>query len=247
MRTGPLRRRSLHAQAVQRLHEMIVTGELPPGARLGEVALSTILGISRTPLREALKSLAAEGLVALTPRRGARVAPLRPERAVALFRVLGSLEGLAAELAATRLEARDLARLERLHARMLAHHAAGDRRAYFRLNDRIHQLVLAFADNPVLGETHARLMVEARRGRYMAIISKERWDEAVGEHTALLAAFRAGDPDRAGRIWRRHLERTGEVVEATLRAAEDSPDLATQAAGSGAAAEITAVLSPPED
>jgi len=215
-----LHRQSLHTRTIDQLRDMIVEGELAPGARIVEAELCEQLGISRTPLREALKVLASEGLVELLPHRGARVTEVRPEEVGELFEVVAGLEGLAAELAAERMSERDLERLRDMHGRMARHHALRRRHDYFRLNHKMHQLIVALAGNSVLAATHEQLMVRARRSRYLAILSRERWDEAMAEHVELMAAFSARDATRAGALWRRHVARTGEVTQAALAAGE---------------------------
>jgi DNA-binding GntR family transcriptional regulator len=214
--TRLIRRRPLHDEAAERLRDMIVEGHLAAGERVNEADLCAQLGISRTPLREALKVLAAEGLVDLLPRRGARIARLGAREVGELFEVLSGLERTAAELAAARVTAKDLARLRRLQQRIEQHHQARRRHEYFRENQALHEAIVALSGNVVLKETHARLMVRVRRARYAAILSQERWDESVREHAGILAALEAGDARRAGELMHRHVARTGEVVGAAL-------------------------------
>lgn len=209
-------RQSLHDQTIDRLRDMIVEAELTPGDRIIENDLCEQLAISRTPLREALKVLASEGLVELLPHRGARVTEITAVEIGELFEVIATLEGLAAELAAANMKDRDIKRLESMHERMMKHHAGRRRHDYFLLNHKIHQLIVSLAGNSVLIITHTRLMAQARRGRYMAILSRERWDEAMQEHVEIMVAFRSHDAKAAGQIWRRHVQRTGDVVRATL-------------------------------
>jgi DNA-binding GntR family transcriptional regulator len=210
------RPRPLHEEVVDRLRDMIVEGEMEAGERLHEVSLSQTLNVSRTPLREALKLLANEGLIDLLPGRGARVSALSPEDVGELFEVVSGLERLAAELAATRMTARDLERLQKMHDRMAAHFSAGERHEYFILNHDIHVAIVAAAKNGVLAATHAGLMVKARRGRYAALASEERWKEAMSEHEALMEAFRKRDGRTAGEILFQHDRRTGETTKALL-------------------------------
>ena len=214
--THRVRREALGTQALDRLREMIIEGELAPGTRVVESALCAALDVSRTPLREALKLLAAEGLVELLPHRGARIARFTAAEARELFEVIAGLESLAAEFATTRMTERQLGHLEQLHARMARHHARRRRHDYFHLNSHIHEMIVELSGNSVLRETHARLMARAGRGRYMAILSPERWDEAMGEHEAVMQAFRGRDPVFAASVWRQHLRRTGEVVQQAL-------------------------------
>jgi DNA-binding GntR family transcriptional regulator len=201
---------------------------LRPNEKLVEAELCARLGVSRTPLREALKVLDNEGLIAILPHRGARVTEITPEEAGDLFEVLASLEGLAAELATQRMAEQDLARLEERHLRMRQYHSARRRHDYFKLNHKIHQLIVTLSGNTVLAATHTRLMVQARRSRYMAILSQARWNEAMDEHHVVMEAFRDRDAEKAARIWRQHVLRTGEVVRATIdpeRFAKGRPEL----------------------
>ncbi|MEM6487806.1 MAG: GntR family transcriptional regulator [Pseudomonadota bacterium] len=206
------------------LRDRIVRGILAPDARIVERRLCAELEVSRTPLREALKLLEIDGLVEIHRHRGARVAPLRSDDARHLFEVLAGIEATAAALAAERIGPEAMAALEDMHAGMLTHFRAGERDAYFALNSRIHQAVLAAAANPYLSETHARLMLRAMRGRYAAIMEPQRLAEAMGEHEALMAALRVRNGAAAGRIWRRHLLRTGEAVAGVIDGTGDAAE-----------------------
>lgn len=212
------RPRPLHEEVVDRLRDMIIEGEIGVGERLHEINLAETLQVSRTPLREALKLLANEGLVELLPGRGARVSALSPEGVAELFEVISGLERLAAELAAVRMSARDLDRLKRMHEKMAAHFQAGERHEYFALNHEIHVAIVAAAKNDTLSAAHAGLMVQARRGRYTALASPERWSEAMSEHEALMDALTRRDAQLAGEILYRHDRRTGETTSEMLRA-----------------------------
>jgi len=203
----------------ERLRDMIVKGDLPPGARIVERRISADLNVSRTPVREALKLLRADGLIEISMHRGAQVTRYTEKEAEDLFDLISVIEGLAAERLARRLTGQTLRRLERLHARMLDEYAAGDASAYFDMNTEIHDTIVDEAGNPVLAESHRRVMVRARRGRFMAILDADRWRQAVEEHEAVMAAFRARDVQSAGEIWRTHLRRTGETVAHVLREA----------------------------
>lgn len=214
--TRLIRRRSLHDEVIERLRDMIVQGQLEAGERVNEAELCDQLGISRTPLREALKVLTSEGLIDLLPRRGARVARLGARELGDLFEVLSGLERTAAELAAARMTGKDFARLRRLQQRIEQHHHAGRRHEYFRENHALHEAIVALADNAVLAETHGRLMARVRRARYAAILSQERWDESVREHAEILAALEARDPRRAGELMHHHITRTGEVMRTAV-------------------------------
>ncbi|WP_288582237.1 GntR family transcriptional regulator [uncultured Methylobacterium sp.] len=209
-------RRGLHDQAVERLRALIVAGTLPAGSALVETELSAALGISRTPLREALKLLAVEGLVELRPNRSPLVAELRPDAVSELFEAIAAIERAAAELAALRATAADLAGLRRLQAEMEVHHAAGDLAPYFALNQRIHALIVACARNGPLREAHAALHARAEIARRRALDSRARWDESVAEHRAILDALEARDAAGAGRLLADHVGHTGTALLAGL-------------------------------
>ena len=216
-RKRTISRQSLHGQVADRLRDMLVHGELVPGEKVPVAALSQTLGVSLTPLREALKVLAEEGLVELTPNRGARVIPYTAEEAEALFEVIAGLESLAAELAASRMSNEELADLEAAHKKMRSYFEEKKRDQYFEINSHIHKKIVGYSSNDILINTHSKLMVRANRGRYIAIVDPERWREAMAEHEAVMEAFRARDAEHAGRIWRVHLLRSGQAVQNALR------------------------------
>lgn len=216
----PISRRPLHEEAVGKLRALIVQGSLPPGARLNERMLCEQLGISRTPLREALKLLAREGLVLLLPNRGAQVAPLEPGRLAEALEVMGALEALAGELACRHASAERIAQVRRLHEEMLAMHARGDRASYFRHNQAIHLAIVEASGNATLASTYRQLNANVLRARYMANLSKERWDEAVREHEEMLTALNARDVERLKRLLRDHLaHKLAAVLQALHKAA----------------------------
>jgi DNA-binding GntR family transcriptional regulator len=220
-------RQSLHGQVAERLRDMVVHGELVPGEKVPVAALSQTLGVSLTPVREALKVLAEEGLVELSLNRGARVIPYTVEEAEALFEVIAGLESLAAELAVKRMSDGDLSHLEEMHAQMTSCFKKKERDNYFELNNEIHKIIVKYSYNNILINTHEKLIVRANRGRYIALIDPERWREAMAEHESVMEAFRKRDTEVAGRIWREHLLKSGQAVQNALHrqsAGEVGPD-----------------------
>lgn len=213
----PILRRPLHEDAVEQLRALIVEGELAPGARLNERVLCEQLAISRTPLREALKLLATEGLVQLLPNRGAVVAGLDPARLADTFAVMGALEALAGELVCARANDAAIADIRALHFDMLAMHARGDLAGYFRYNQQIHLRIVEASGNPVLFNTYRQLNANVRRARYMANLSRERWDAAVQEHEAILRALAARDAPRLKALLAEHLARKLSAVVGALK------------------------------
>ena len=210
--------------ALGRLRRDIVLGALAPGERLAEPELCERLGISRTPLREALKHLAAEGLVLLRRNRSAVVAPLDARALEGLFEASACIESYAAGLSATRMAAAELRRLHALQDRMEALRAAGELYGYFEINQRIHRLVVEGARNPALVEAHDLLIGRLARARYLALAAHGgRWEESIREHREILAALEARDAERARRLFEHHVGRTGELVAAHVAGA-GSPD-----------------------
>ena len=212
-----VRAKPLHETVVERLRDMIVEGELASGERLHDANLARILQVSRTPIREATKLLATEGLVDLLPGRGARVSELSIEDILDLFEAIAGVERHACELAAERMSERDLDKLQRAHKRMARHHSAGERQPYFKLNHEIHLGIVAASKNATLQAIHASLMSRARRARYAALASHARWIEAMGEHDLIMAALTARDSRRAGEIMRQHDLGTALSIVAALK------------------------------
>jgi DNA-binding GntR family transcriptional regulator len=189
----PRRKGHLHLGAATRLRAMITSGELPPGTRLREVQLGEKLGVSRTPLREALRTLAAEGLVNQLPNRSMVVAELNAPDIEHLYRVFGAVEGLAGELAAERITEAQLAEMGRLLSRMVELHGAGERAEYMRINQEIHRMVIDIAANPVLLSVWQSLAPRVERARALSNLDRSRWTGALIEHTRMFAALAARD------------------------------------------------------
>ena len=213
-------RRSLHDELVERLRRQIVEGELAPGEKISEKALCEAYGVSRTPLREALKVLASEGLVVLTPHRGAHVSMLTIEDLEEAFPVIGALEALAGELACANATDAEIERISMLHLKMATAYRNRDRQAYFRLNERIHEALAAAARNPTLDRMRQMVGGRVARARYHANISTARWDRAMKEHEAILAALKARDGARLGRLLKAHLANKLESLREIVAAGE---------------------------
>jgi len=214
-------RRSLAEMAAEELRRLIVEGRLAPGARLGEHAFARRLGISRTPLREALKLLAREGLVVLQRHRGARVAPLDLDELVRTVEVLRHLELLVGELATLRATPEELRALHALHHDLESAHLRRDLEAYFAANQAFHLGLARAAGNPVLFDTYARLNDRIRRHRLFANLAPGRWQQAVEEHRRILELLLARDGPALGRALAEHLDhKLAALREDRSRAAE---------------------------
>ena len=211
-------RSALHAAVAARLKEMIIEGKLAPGARLNERVLCEQLDVSRTPLREAFKMLAGEGLIELLQNRGAVVARMGIEDIEAAFAVIASLEGLAGELAAKHISDQELAEIRALQFDMLASHTRRDLPGYFRANMRIHTLINEAARNPVLTETFQRLNTRIYATRYRSNLTNERWDKAIEEHNEILRLLEARDGKKLRALLEKHLLNKRDTIIAELKA-----------------------------
>jgi DNA-binding GntR family transcriptional regulator len=198
---------SLHDEILARLRDYIVEGHIPDGGRVPERQLCEMLGISRTPLREALKVLAAEGLVELLPNRGARVRALSEQDLGELFDMMGGLEGLAGRLACENITDEEIAEIERLHYEMYGFYLHRDMHGYFHVNQLIHERILEASRNAALKTAYANFAGRIRRVRYSANFARERerWGEAMREHETILEALRRRAGNELSDILFRHL------------------------------------------
>src|SRR3978361_1030153 len=173
----------LHDEVVSRLRHVLMEGEIAPGAKIPERELCASLGISRTPLREALKVLAADGLVVLLPNRGSRAAKLTQNAVKELFEVCEALEATAGELACPRISNDQLREIEVLQADMVKHHRARDLLSYYRCNRLIHESIVRAADNAVLAGFYESIAARIRRARFITTMSPAHWGVAgTGTH-----------------------------------------------------------------
>jgi DNA-binding GntR family transcriptional regulator len=219
-------RRPLHNEVADRLRDLITRSELSPGERLNERLLTKRFGISRTPLREAVRILSSEGLVKLLPNRGAIVAPVTRADAEDLFQVMAVLEALGGELACQRASDADIAQVRELHEQMRKCHARRDLDAYFDFNQRIHQKVIDCARNAELTATYRRISIRIRRVRYMANLSTDRWDHAMDEHDQILEALVQRDSRRLKALLAVHLQNKYEVIRDWLEQNEKAAEAA---------------------
>lgn len=212
----PIARVLLHDEVVSRLRDMIVDGRLAAGGRISERALCASFGISRTPLREALKVLAAEGLVELLPNRGAMVRTVSAQEARDMLELMGGLESFAAPLACARGSESEIAAIARLHETMRRHFERGERHEYFALNQRIHSAIIGLAGNASLAQMHASLGARMRRIRYVGNDVPAQWEGAMRDHEEIMQALAARDGARLAAALARHLANTWERVATSL-------------------------------
>jgi DNA-binding GntR family transcriptional regulator len=193
---------ALYEQVAERLRNRIFAHELAPGAWVDEQALAEEFGISRTPLREALKVLAAEGLVTMKVRRGAYVTEVSEKDLRDVYHLLALLEADAAAEVAARADATDLAALQALHDELEA--AVADRDRFFAVNERFHMALLERADNRWRLQMVADLRKVMKLNRHHSLLKRGRIEESLAEHRTLMAALRAGDAQAARDGMQRH-------------------------------------------
>ena len=208
---------SLHEQVAHRLRQMLVEGRIAPGAKLNERTLCELLSVSRTPLREAIKMLAAEGLVELLPNRGAIAVALTEADVLDTFEVMAGLEAQSGELAARRITDTELTEIKALHFEMMAAYTRRDLSGYYRLNAQIHQAINTAARNPVLSATYNRVNARLQALRFRSNQDGDKWTAAVREHEQMVAALEARDPQAMRTVLLAHLANKRDVVIAQIR------------------------------
>ena len=212
-------RAALHEQVAQRLRQMLVEGRIAPGAKLNERELAELLAVSRTPLREAIKMLAAEGLVELLPNRGAIALSLTEADVLNTFEVMAGLEGMAGELAAQRITPQELAEIQAMQFEMVAAYTRKDLSAYYAINSRIHAAISAAAKNPVLATVYNQVNARLQALRFRSNQDGEKWKRAVKEHEKMIEALAAHDGSGMREVLQQHLRNKRDVVLEQLREA----------------------------
>jgi DNA-binding GntR family transcriptional regulator len=209
---------TLPSAVADALRALIIEGTLAPGARLNERALCDRLRVSRTPLREAFRVLASEGLIELTPNRGAQVVALSEQDVQDAFELMGALEALAGELACARITADETAQIKALTFQMLACRARRDLPAYYRLNRQIHDRINVAARNRALAEAYAKQNLRIQNLRFRSNFDEEKWAKAARQHEAMVEALEARDGPRLASILRDHLRAKCDAVLEGVRA-----------------------------
>lgn len=212
----PISRRHLHDELLVRLRDYIIGGVLPPGAKIPEKELCERFGVSRTPLREALKVLAYEGLVVLNHNRGSTVSPLTLDDLAQTFPIFAKMEGLAGELACEKLSTDEIAEIRRLHDEMVAHYQRRDYRSHLIANAQIHSAIHLGSKNQSLIQLLDRLSSRVARARSGLVLSEAQWANAIAEHEAVIAALEARDGPLAATLLRRHVEGIFDSIKEAL-------------------------------
>ena len=206
----PLPSSALYQQVAERLRSKIMAHTLAPGSWIDEQALAAEYGTSRTPLREALKVLAAEGLVTMKLRRGAYVTEVSQRDLSEVFHLLSLLECDAVGIVAEQASEAQLADLTALHAQLEV--AVSDADAFFAANERFHMRLLEIADNRWRNQMVADLRQVMKLNRHHSLLKDGRLAASLQEHRDLMAALNARDADRAKQVMRLHMAQGQEAA-----------------------------------
>lgn len=209
-----IHRRYLHDEVAERLRSLILSGQLAPRERINELELCEMFGISRTPLREAIKILATEGLLELLPNRGARVGHVSQAEIEEMLEVVAGLEATAAELACRSISDAEIDMIEAKTLVMEKAHQRQDDAAYFTLNREIHEAIMQAARNATLAAIYGNLSSRIQRMRYTAHKTPEQWRRAMDEHNRMVALLRARDGEGLARVMRDHIRGKKDVISA---------------------------------
>jgi len=197
-------------QLREKIEEKIATGQLPPGSALDEVSLAAEYGVSRTPAREAMIQLAAEGLIDIRPRKGAVVASIGPTRLIEMFELMAELEAMCGRLAARRMTEAQREALVKAHDDCEAARAAQDSDAYFYCNELFHAAIYEGSHNTFLSEQAQQLHRRLRPYRRLQLRVRDRMMLSHKEHSEIVQAIAHGDAEAAAAALREHLLIQGE-------------------------------------
>lgn len=212
--------RPLRELVFEALREAIIHGRLQPGERLMEIQLADELGVSRTPVREAIRKLELEGFVVMIPRKGAYVADITLKEISDVFEIRGALEGLAAELAAERATEEEIECMERLLVELAAVIERKDLQKIVEIDTRFHETLYASSRNERLSQLISLLREQIQRFRTKTMTHPARMKVALEEHRALVEALSARDPALSRRLSQEHIQ-SAESSLMSLLAAEE--------------------------
>jgi len=213
---GAIERRTLHDEVVERMRDMVIEGRLEADERINETELCRSLGVSRTPVREAIKTLASEGLIELVRNKGAIVKRLGSHEIVDLLEAVAVIERYAAEVGVKRASDLEIDDIATMHKQMQNHFKARERLPYYKLNQAIHAAIVALAHNATLMATHEALQMRLRRIRYVGNELPTSWSGAMREHDTMIKALKERDGGQLRTAIDHHLDSTRVRVIAFL-------------------------------
>lgn len=213
---------SLRSQAAEQIRDAIVDGTLAADSLHSEQSIALNMGISRTPIREALLQLAGEGLVEFLPQRGVRITSLEADRLEKIFVYRAALDSFCAELLARSRNDKALRELDEQLARQKRIIANEERLEWVRANADFHRVLVDSMENPMMSETMSSLANHTMRIGYQMLHDRKRMKQAFGEHTQIVDAIRAGDPERARQLALQHLHFTSARLKQQMDAASEA-------------------------
>jgi DNA-binding GntR family transcriptional regulator len=202
----PITRTTLYLEVADRLRDMIIEGRLLPGARINEGQIGAQLGVSRTPLREAIKTLLSEGLVEVLPAKGAVVRTFSEQGLAQTFEALKVIEQSAGRLACLRASTEEIERVRSLHLQMLELYRTNQRLEYFKLNQAIHTAIVEISGNRILLELHGTLQARVKRARFIGNGQPDKWAGAVAEHEEMIKQLVARDGEKLAVVLGQHMD-----------------------------------------
>lgn len=208
-----IQKKTLHEEIANNLREMIMSGELREGDKIRENELCDLMGISKTPLREALRVLSAEGLIRLIPNRGSFVTTPTFEEIKEMFDVMVALEGVCARTAVEKMSDQDFVKLDNLHRKLEQNFKRKDQKEYIRQNNLYHAFVQELAGNKTLNQIVNGLRQKILLYRFQSLNLPGRFEQSIKEHRSLLAAFRNRDSGKAESLMKSHLKKQCDAME----------------------------------
>jgi DNA-binding GntR family transcriptional regulator len=237
-----IHRRTLHGELTTLVRDMVIRGELRPGSRIREQALCDRFGVSRTPLREALKVLSAQGLVRLLPNRGATVMRVTRKDVDDLIPILGALLAFAGELTCARIGDIEIARVRALHERMIQHCRQGEELPYMELDRSIQAAIFEAAGNEALAEINRTLQMRLYIPLSVPSKSPLRWVDTIEGHERMMESLEARDGTRFALVARKHMEHRAEIMRQMLNTTEGRADSVIRGAAPSHSPRIDVVL-----
>ncbi len=208
-----IQKKTLHEEIANNLREMIMSGELREGDKIRENGLCDMMGISKTPLREALRVLSAEGLIRLIPNRGSFVTTPTFEEIKEMFDVMSVLEGVCARTAVEKMSEQDFLKLEKLHQKLEKNFGLKDQKEYIHQNNLYHAFVQELAGNKTLNQIVNGLRQKILLYRFQSLNLPGRFEQSIEEHRSLLKAFRDRDPKKVEILMKSHLKKQCDAME----------------------------------
>jgi DNA-binding GntR family transcriptional regulator len=204
----PIHKRTLHDEVLPRVRDMIIEGVLDAGTRINETELGLRLGVSRTPLREAIKTLAGEGLIELVTSKGAVVRRFTRNDVAHMLESLKLFEMFAAKQACLHATDAEIRAVVKLHKSMVQEYKKRNRLSYYKLNQEIHTVLVRLGGNPVIADLHGMMQSRLKRIRYLGNHETSKWASAMAEHEEMMKALAARDGEALAEVMGRHMDQT---------------------------------------